>query len=184
LSTPRKPSQARALRRTHARARTEMRAPSPLCATRLRFGADGEESLKACRLVDSRQVLHTGPLHRRFTLGLKGAGRNWFGRAPGLCGGGGEVNALACRTFRTPCRMPCVVSSGVVLSVACDVSRCMLPAHVRSGLQSQYRLPKRVVGPISGNAAGVENGGEVCAACTATRTTVRRPRCSLVHYCH
>jgi hypothetical protein len=73
------------------RARTEMRAPSPLCATRLRFGADGE----ARRLVDSRQVLHTGPLHRRFTLGLKGAGRNWFGRAPGLCGGGGEVNALA-----------------------------------------------------------------------------------------
>jgi hypothetical protein len=46
---------------THARtrARTEMRAPSPLCATRLRFGADGEESLKARRLVDSRQVLHT-----------------------------------------------------------------------------------------------------------------------------
>ena len=148
--------------------------------------------MKARRLVDSRQVLHTGPLDRRFTLGLKGAGRNWFGRAPGLCGGGGEVNALAlcaaaalaCRTFRTPCRMPCVVSSGVVLSVACDVSRCMLPAHVRSGLQSQYRLPKRVVGPISGNAAGVENGGEVCAACTAARTTVRRPRCSLVHYCH
>ena len=188
---PRNPHKhARSDARTHAR--TEMRAPSPLCATRLRFGADGEESLKARRLVDSRQVLHTLPLHRRFTLGLKGAGRNWFGRAPGLCGGGGEVKALAlcaaaalaCRTFRTPCRMPCVVSRGVVLSVACDVSRCMLSAHVRSGLQSQYRLPKRVVGPISGNAAGVENGGEVCAACTAARTTVRRPRCSLVHYCH
>jgi hypothetical protein len=92
---PRNPHKhARSDARTHAR--TEMRAPSPLCATRLRFGADGEESLKARRLVDSCQVLHTGPMHRRFTLGLKGAGRNWFGRAPGLCGGGGEVNAQRC----------------------------------------------------------------------------------------
>jgi len=70
--------------------------------------------------------IETMSLFLEFTLGLKGAGRNWFGRAPGLCGGGGE---------------------------------------------SQYRLPKRVVGPISGNAAGVENGGEnygyPCQDCVA-----------------
>jgi hypothetical protein len=34
-------------------------------------------------------------LRRRYTLGLKADGRNWFGQAPGMCGGAGVVRPRA-----------------------------------------------------------------------------------------